>query len=211
MKRYLALILSVAMVFAVFAGPAAAKKKKKKKKPTPVAVEVPFYIVWDGTTCALSVDPALGNPEEACADPFAGAASSMFGTGPWAMPALDGLPLTLDASKPIKGVINVESYYALGLGPDVMGVGEAELAVSLTGTSGGEEIVIGELTSDPYMVTPASADYVVEFEIQPDAALDKKVFEGLTLGLELTGNQMFHGVIPADGTSTLTLGAFTLP
>ena len=124
------------------------------------------------------------------------------------MPTVDGTPVTLDASKPITGKISAESYYALGVGPDVMGIGQAELSVKLVGMSGGEETVIGELTTDPYLVTPASADYVVEFEIDPADELQNKVFESLTLHLELTGDQMFHGVLPADGTSTLTVGAF---
>jgi hypothetical protein len=125
------------------------------------------------------------------------------------MPALDAIPLTLDAAKPILGKINVQSFYAVGVGPDVMGAGMAELNVKLVGTSGGAEVVIGELSTEPYLVTPASADYVVEFEIQPAPELQGKVFDDLTLHLELGGDQMFHGVIPADGTSTLTIGAFS--
>lgn len=213
MKRHLTLAVALAVVAAAFApmAPAAAKKKKPKPKPVPVAVDAVYYIVWDGEGCVLSTSTTAANPDEGCADPFAGAAGPALGTGPFAMPAVDGLPLTLDASKAIAGKISVSSFYAVGVGPDVMGIGEAQVDVKLTATSAGQEIVLGELTTEPYLVTPASADYVVEFEIVPDAALAGVVLDGLTLSMEITGDQMFHGVFPADGTSTLTLGALALP
>lgn len=208
MKRYVVIVLLVGLVASLFAPTAGAAKRKRKK---PVPVDQVYYIVWGGEGCALATTTAQANPDENCADVFAGALGDQLGTGPFLMPALDGIPLTLDAAKPIKGRISTQSFYLVDVGPDVMGIGQAELEVKLTGTSGGEEIVIGELTTDPYTVTPASAEYVVEFEFQPAAELQGKVFEDLTLSLELTGNQMFHGVLPADGTSTLTIGAFGAP
>lgn len=206
MRRHIVLILLVGLVASLFAPTAGAAKRKRKKPPVPV--DVVYHIVWNGEGCALSTTTALANPEEACADPFAGAAGEQLGTGPFAMPALDGVPITLDAAKPILGKISTESFYLAGAGPDVMGIGEAQLEVKLTGMSGGEEVVIGELVTDPYIVTPATADYVVEFEMPIPPELAGKVFEGLTLNLELSGHQMFHGVLPADGSSTLTIGAF---
>jgi hypothetical protein len=58
-------------------------------------------------------------------------------------------------------------------------------------------------------VTPAS-DYVVEFEIVPSEELAGTVLNTLTLTMQIKGNSMFHGVFPADGTSTLTMGAIVL-
>lgn len=212
-KRSLVLILTLGLIVGSFApvADAALAKKKKKKPPAPVPVDVTYYLVWNGEGCALSVTEDLANPEEACADPFAGLTGSSFGTGPFPMPALDGLPLTLDAAKPIKGTIHVQSWYAAGAGPDVMGIGQAQIDVSLTGISGGEEVVIGELTTEPYLVTPAEANYVVEFEIEPPAELAGAVLDELVLSLEATGTQMFHGVFPADGSSTLVIGALATP
>lgn len=211
MKRHVALLLALALVASIFAvtGGSASAAKKKKKKPVPVAVDVAYFINWDGEGCALQLKAVPS--EEACADPFAGALGSELGTGPWVMPFLEGLPLTLDAAKPIKGSISAESFYLVDVGPDVMGIGQAELYVKLVGTSGGEELVLGELTTDPYLVTPAQANYTVPFEITPPADMAGKVFDSLTLTLELQGDQMFHGVLNADGTSTVTMGAFALP
>ena len=207
MKRYAVILMVIGLVLGLLGSTADARKKKK---PKPVPVDQVFYIVWDGEGCALATTTDMASEEDACADPFAGAFGAQLGSGPWAMPALDGIPVTLDASKPITGKISAESYYLFGppAQGDVMGIGQAELSVKLVGVSGGEEIVIGELTTDPYLVTPASAEYVVEFEIDPADELQNKVFESLTLHLELTGDQMFHGVLPADGTSTLTVGAY---
>ncbi|MGH2756054.1 MAG: hypothetical protein ACRDLB_16705 [Actinomycetota bacterium] len=206
MRRYLVPLLVVGLVAGSFVPDVAvAKKKKKKKKPVPV--EVTYHINWGDDTCVLSLTPV--ESEEACADPFAGATSSL-GTA-FDMAAIDGLPLTLDAAQPIKGTINVQSYYFVGAGPDVMGIGQPQLEVKLAGTSDGEEVVIGELTTEPYTVTPASADYTVEFEIVPPEELVGTVLDDLTLTLQITGNSMFHGVFPADGTSTLTLGALAIP
>ena len=180
MKR-LSLLLSLALLVAALV-PAAEAAKKKKLVP----VDQTFYIVWTGT-CALSTDKKYANPDEGCADPFAGVTGDAAGLGPWAMQAIKGVPLTLDASKVIKGKISVDSWYLAGADYDVMGTGLAQIDVTLSGESGGEEVVIGELTTEPYVVTPASASYVVEFEMQPAAELTGKVFKSLTLTMEATG------------------------
>jgi hypothetical protein len=207
MKRQLVILLVIGLVAGLIS-PTTATAKKKKKKKKPVPVDVTYHINWGDDVCILSVTPV--ESEEACADVFAGATSSALGTA-FEMAAVDGLPLTLDAAKPIQGVINVQSFYFAGIGPDVMGIGQPQLEVKLAGVSGGEEVVIGELTTDAYTVTPASADYVVEFEIVPPEELAKTVLDELTLTLQVTGNSMFHGVFPANGTSTLTMGGFALP
>ena len=210
MRRYIILFMVVSLAAGLFAPMADAKRKKKPAKPVPI--DLVYHIVWNGEAgCALSTTTDLASEEDACADVFAGALNEELGTGPFPMPALDGLPITFDAAKPIKGTISTQSFIFAEEAPVIMGMGEAQLEYSLVGLSGGEEIVIGEGVSDPYVVTPAEIDYVVEFEIEPAPELQGKVFEGLTLNLELTGPQMFHGVLPANGTSTLTLGAFGTP
>ncbi len=208
MRRNLTVFLIVILVLAL-AAPGAVAKKKKKKPPAPVPIDLTYYVVWNADHCSLSTT-MVSTPDEACADPGSGLLAPI-GQGPWNMEALDGLPLTIDVSKTIRASIAVDSYYAVGVGPDVMGIGQAQVEVRLVGTSAGQEVVIGELTTDPYMVTPASADYQVDFEIQPPAEVAGKVFEGLTLSLESTGTHLFHGVFTTDGTSTLTIGSFITP
>ena len=86
----------------------------------------------------------------------------------------------------------------------------SEIVVTVTGTSEGADITLGEATAE-YVVTPDSPDYEIDFEIQPGADVAGKVLDGLTVTVDVTGNTLFHGVIPTDGTSTLTVGAFALP
>jgi hypothetical protein len=205
MKRQLAILLVLGLAVGLFA-PAAQAAKKKKKKAVPV--DVVYHVVWNGDSCALSTSMDLASTEDACVDPFAGATQSQLGTGPFAMPALDAIPLTLDASKVIKAHISADSFYLAGVGPDVMGIGQPQIHATLAGTVGGAETTIGEVTTDPYTVTPAESHYTVDFEFQPPAELAGKVFSDLTLSMEIVGNSMFHGVFPADGSSTLTVGAF---
>lgn len=219
MRRHLVALLALGLVVGALAPAQAAKKKPKPKPkpPVPVAVDVTYNVVWNGDACALSIATTLADAAQACQDPFAGVpaatgvpAAAGESTGPYVISAIDGLPLTLDAAKPIKGKIQMDSYVLADEAPAPMGVGLSEVVVTLTGTSAGAEVAIGEATAE-YQVTPASTDYEFEFEIKPGADLANKVLDELTMTVEVAGNTAFHGVIPADATSTLTLGAFALP
>ncbi|MFN2526996.1 MAG: hypothetical protein ABR505_12170 [Actinomycetota bacterium] len=180
-----------------------------KKKPKLVPVEVTFYNVGSGDACGnLTLTQSEG--DGGCGNPFFGILepASPLGADPMPHIAVDGLPLTLDASKPITGSVTASSYNLATDGPDVVGIGQAVLQMTLTGTAGGQDVTIGEFVSEPYTVTPAQRDYVVEFEITPDEAANGKVLDSLTLTLKNTGNSLFHGFYPADGSTQLTLGAF---
>ena len=212
MKRQLVAVLAIGMVVGALAPAQAAKKKKPKPKPpAPVAVDVAFNVVWNEDACALSTTTALAAEGEFCSDPFAGApAATGLNTGPFVMSAIDGLPLTLDVAKPIKGKIQMDSFVLDGTAPIPMGVGQAEVQIILTATSGGAELTLGETTAE-YLVTPQTTDYEIEFEMVPAADLAGKVLDSLTFSAEVVGASAFHGSIPADGTSTITLGAFAPP
>lgn len=211
MKRYAILMLVVALVLGALAPAQAAKKKKKK----PVAVDVVYNVVGGDGTCLLSVDKELAT-DGSCGDPFGGSITGpAAGSGPTLITAMDALPLTLDAAKPVKGTFVMGSYTLAvladnGLGQP-LGAGQAEWEIILTGTSGGEEITIGEVTTEPYLVTPGTGDYEVTFEITPAAELAGKVFDELTLSLEQVGPTLIHGAIGTDATSSLTIGAFAVP
>jgi hypothetical protein len=209
-RRHVVLLLVVGLVFGALA-PAEAAKKKKKKPPAPVPVDVTYSVVWSDEACALSIGKDLADPAQACADPFAGGVFGPFlGTGPFVIPAIDGLPLTLDASKPIKGKFQMDSFVLADEAPVIMGAGQSEVHVVLTGKADGVDVTLGEATAE-YLVTPDSTDYEFEFEIQPPAELTGKVLESLTISVEAVGDTVFHGVIPADGTSSFTIGALALP
>jgi hypothetical protein len=216
MKRYAILLLVVALVVGALA-PAEAAKKKKKKPKKPVAVDVVYKVVGADGTCTLSVDEALAT-DGSCGDPFGGAITGEAagqGSGPTLISAVDGLPLTLDTAKPVKGAFIMGSYTLAALADNglgqPLGAGEAQWEIILTGTSGGEEVTIGEVTTETYMVTPGTGDYEVNFEITPAPELAGKTFDALTLSLLQVGPTLIHGAIGTDATSSLTIGAFAIP
>lgn len=210
MRRQLVVLVVVGLIVGALAPAEAAKKKKKPPAPAvPVPVDLVYNVVSGGeATCALSI--ATGEPAS-CGDPFGGAITGAAGqsAGPIAIAAIDGLPLTLDASKPIKGKFVMRSYGLAAVPQAPLGAGEAEITWVLTATAGGEDLTLGEATSS-YLVSPASRTYEVEFEMAPAADLTGKVLETLTLTYEATGPTVLHGGLSDDG-NTLTLGAFAVP
>lgn len=173
--------------------------------PAPVAVDVTYQLGMEGDACVFATTAKPGDGD--CGSPLWGLLGDDLDPEPRGAAAVDGLPLTVDATKPIKGVIVVESY-ALALGPDVAGVGQPSVVITATGTSAGQDVAIGEFTSDPYVVTPNQVEYPVEFEIAVPAELDKKVLDGLTLTWRVTGPSMFHGAVQPEGTTNFTMGAY---
>jgi hypothetical protein len=197
MRRGLALLLTIAVVACL--SPAAGARARKRP-----ARAVTYYMVPDGEGCMLSTNRRLSDPTKACSRSPA-ATTSATPNAPVEIPVGDGLPFRIDVTRPVQGIVSVRSTTLISTtGP--LGAGEAQLAARLTGLAGGKEIAIGETTSDPYTVTPASAEYTIEFEIDPDAALAGVVLDELTLSLHTTGTTVRHGGFPADGSSSLTLG-----
>lgn len=184
--------------------------KRKKRKPQPVPVDVTFYLnggCRQDEAFVLNTTNAPA-PDSGCGFVFYGAWGEAMGATPTEAVAAQGVPLTLDSSKHLTGVITVSSFTLNELGPDVMGIGQTTLNATLTATSGGEEIVVGEI-SETYIVTPAQQDYALEFDVELDPALNLKVLDSLTLSLINEGNSVFHGYYRGDGSTTLTLGSFS--
>lgn len=204
MKKKIAILVALGLVVGSLAGTAEAGKKKKKPK-APVPVDVNFTLGLADDACIFSITPTPGDGD--CGSPFWGVLGEELEPDALGASAVDGLPLTIDATKPIKGTIVFESY-ALAVGPDVVGIGQPSVTITATGTSGGAEVALGEFTSDPYTVLPNQVQYPVEFEIQIPAENDKKVLDGLTLTWKVTGNSMFHGAVQPDGVNGFTIGGW---
>ncbi len=115
-------------------------------------------------------------------------------------PAESGVPLTLDATRPIAGVITLSSYAGVG-------AGMTTIDISVTGTlANGQSFVLGE-TSVSYTAVPLRV-YSTAWTIQPDAAQDKKDFTGITLSTTVRGYNAMHGfTIPSQ--SHFTMGTWT--
>lgn len=221
MRKVLALVLASVLVLSVVSvAQAGKKKKKKKKKPALVSVEQQMFLrgdACDADARALSLTDAA---DAECIYTRAGlvydtipeSAPAPVGSNPnhtW--PAVDGIPLKLDASKPITGEI-----YTMGLFPlvgDYPGIsaGSVRLTVTVVGESGGEEKTIGEFV-DEFTVLPGDAAHASMVEIVPEADLDKSEFTSLTLITRIGGNSVGHGVYKLDDPSSfITVPTWAAP
>lgn len=198
MRRSVALLLLLGLV--AVTSPASARSRLKVKTPR----ERTYYVVAGGEECALSTDPGLADPQTTCSHEGLERTTTVLGTTPMEMPALDGLPLRLDVTQPLKGELTVRSGTTVGdFGPN--GIGQSQLDVTLTGTAGGKQVLIGETTIEPYTVTPLNEEYRLPFEIDADATLAGVKLDALTMSVAMGGTTFRHGFIPANASSTLTL------
>jgi hypothetical protein len=217
MKRAFAVSLMVAVVATSLLGPAEAAKKKKPKPPAPpapVQVDATYFLRRDGDTCEdaslfLSLVDAEDVDPGSCGNWTFGVLAPHLETLPmnYATRGVDGVPVTLDATKEITGLIGVKSTTSVPVAnqslPIRWGVGKTTLNVELIGVTADGEKTIGTAAVD-YDVTPGDANqkFEVEFTMKPDAALDKMVFTALTLRLHNSGNSVGHGFYTTDNPAS---------
>ena len=212
MKRAFVVSIAVAVVATSLLGPAQAAKKKKPKKPpapAPVQVDASYFLRRDGDDCAdpaavfLSLTDAEDIDPGSCGNSSYGVIGDQVGADPMVYPTRegDGVPVTLDATKDITGLIGVKSQSQQGTVR--WGVGKATLNVELVGVVDGAEKTIGT-TAVEYDVTPGAMSqiYEVEFTMKPDAALDKATFTSLKLRLYNSGNSLNHGFYTTDNPAS---------
>lgn len=200
MRRNLTLFLLVVALAA--AAPAAGARRAARPKSQ---AQRTFHVVaaQEGE-CALSSRAGPFDPGHGCGTWTDAATAPVLGAETVWFPALDGLPLSLDVTRPIHGTVVVNSRYLVGyVVPS--GAGVAQLKVTVAGVSGGEDVIVGSVTTEPYAVAPNRMEYEVDFRIDPDAALSGARLTDLRLGLEVTGPNAHHNLYYADGRSTVTL------
>ena len=112
-------------------------------------------------------------------------------------PATDGLPLALDAGRPITGVIDLQG----------LGVGLAEVDVSMEALVNGEGVAIGSVTESA-VLDPTLADNPVAFTIQPSSALGGADLQGIDLRVHVHGPQIYSGFIGNSGKSWADVPSF---
>lgn len=212
-KKTIAVVAAVGLIAGAFAGTADAAKKKKKPKPqAPALVQVDQQMFLRGDACtvearALSI---TDNADAECIYTRAGivydaipeSAPAPVGANPWqTWPAIDGIPLKLDTSKPITGEI-----YVMGLFPlvgDYPGVsaGQVRLTAKVVGEVAGEEKVLGEYVEE-WVAKPGDPPHAVMVEIKPDVALEGAQFDSLTLMTRIGGASAGNGVYKLDDPSS---------
>lgn len=203
MKRFLVLGLVAALVMG-FMGPADAKKKKKKKPPAvtaPASVDQKFYLrrsacdaepastslsLKDGedVACWWSDAGILYEALETAFRPIVPEAADVV----WqSYPAVDGLPLTIDASRPVTGEITLYNGSCIEdpvCSPVSLTAGQAKLKVVLLGTTGGTESELGSF-EESFIITPGST-HTSKIEIKLDPSVNGTVLETFRV-------KIFHG------------------
>jgi hypothetical protein len=226
MRKLITLFLVLGLIAGLQLAPAEAKKKKKKA-PVPVQVDQKFFLRSTGCTAAdtnsdyLSVEDA----DEAvqCFYTGAGIRNEVGGqtgtvgaagnnavsgrdvaTRYW--DATDGIPLVLDASKPITGSIwtdggrCVVSVSGQGCSPAGISAGEMIFDVTFVGLQGETEVEIGTFT-ETYQVTPGTV-HELKLEIAIDPGLNGASFDSLELRTWMHGKSAGHGVINTNGDTS---------
>jgi hypothetical protein len=122
----------------------------------------------------------------------------------YATPAGDeGLPVTLDATRPIHVAVSVSSNPGLVIG----GIGEEAVSVSLTGRSGSKTVDLGGATATtPADVMLRQTKHVYEFDL-PLTAAKGLTYKSFELVLNVGGAQQ-SGYVNHGGGSLVSLPVF---
>ncbi len=105
-------------------------------------------------------------------------------------PASDGMPLSLDGTKAIHGVIALTGAQ----------VGLAEVDVTLAAIVGGQPVTIGTATGSA-VLDPTGNDTPVPFTIQPNVSLDGSDVQALDLRVQIHGPNVYSGFVSLNGAS----------
>ncbi|HEY7967203.1 MAG TPA: hypothetical protein VID68_09250 [Solirubrobacteraceae bacterium] len=139
-----------------------------------------------GDGCGLIVDSVVGlggNVDQAAFIDF---------------PATDGMPLALDTSRQISGVIDLKGTAA----------GVAQVNVSMDALVGGQGVTVGS-DSQSAVLDPTASDNAVAFTIQPSTSLIGADLQGLDLRVSISGPSVDAGYIGLSGKSYADLPSFS--
>ena len=227
MKKLFSALLAGAIVVGLMgAGPAVGKKKKKPKpKPKLVPVEAKYFF-RDADGCDTNVNQlSLEDGEDTgCWYLDAGAPTDAALATPFysrdlfeqLFVASDGVPFKLDATKPLTAEIYTSGGTCLvgkitpPAGPAVeppcspaqVKAGEVSMEVTVRGTTGGSVVDLGTVT-DTFTVTPADPTHKSEVSIPLDAAMNKKDFSTLEVGILMGGKSVLNGIVEMDDPTSI--------
>jgi len=171
---------------------------------TPAAEATRFYLRRDGCGTA-SDNPHLSVTSGIDGGDGCGLVLAIVGVGGTAdqgafvdYPSSDGMPLTLDGSRPVTGTIDLQSFGITD--PLAAGTGLVTVSVSLEALYQGNGVAVGS-DSEQVLITPTQTEYPVAFTIQPSGALDRADLSGLDLRVHVEGPYAFSGFIGNSGKS----------
>ena len=178
---------------------------------TPAATSTRFYLRRDG--CGTPSDnPHLSVVSGTDAGDGCGLTVGVVGAGSTAdqgafvdFPSTDGMPVTLDASRAITGVVDLEN-----LSVDATGVsaGEVTVEVTLEGLDHGNGVSLGS-DAQTVLVTPGQTEYPVAFTVAPTGTEDRADLSGIDMRVRIYGPYAFSGFIGNSGKSWLDAPGWT--
>jgi hypothetical protein len=113
-------------------------------------------------------------------------------------PSSDGMPVAFDASKPTTGVISLTG----------LGVGAAQVDVTLEALVGGQDVTLGQTTSDLTVLDPTANSSPVPFTITPDASYAGADIQAMDLRVLVKGPYIYSGFIALSGASYVDVPSF---
>jgi len=170
---------------------------------TPAATNTKYYLRRDG--CGTSNDnPHLSVTSGTDAGDGCGLTFAIVGVGSEVdhgayvdYPASDGLPLTIDSSRNITGVIDLEGIQSAS-------AGLVTVDLTLEGLENGSGVTVGTDSVQVLMV-PGQTSYPVSFSFQPNGSVDKNDLAGIDLRIYIHGPYINSGFIANSGASWITL------
>lgn len=128
---------------------------------------------------------------------------------------VDGIPLVLDATRPVAGEIYTSGGQCAATvsgvplcSPVGASVGQVILEIGLVGVTQGKEIEMGTQT-DEFDSVPGNP-HLTELSIQPDASLTGTTFETVELRTWIHGASVGHGVVKTTGEANSFITVPTL-
>jgi len=112
-------------------------------------------------------------------------------------PATDGMPLALDATRAIDGVVALTGAQ----------VGLAQVDVTLEALVRGNAVTLGS-DSASAILDPTGNDTPIPFTIQPSATLDGSDLQALDLRVHIHGPNVYSGFISLNGNSYVDLPSY---
>jgi hypothetical protein len=137
-----------------------------------------------------------------------------LGTEIWTgFPAVDGLPLTLDATQPLTGEITLYGADCVVTGvcsPAGVSAGNAVFKVRVIGETGGEEHELGAF-EETFTTLPGDP-HTSTISIELDPAFDKQVFDAIRIETYQGGQAIGpHGISYDDPASFVVVPAWVKP
>ena len=215
MKKTIVIALIAALIGSAFAmAPAAAKKKKKKKKKVAIVqVDQKFFLRRDA--CGTDADNTrLSLQDGADAGCWfvdsgiayeaiyqAAANGAPLTSDPlWEpYPAADGVPLVLDAAKPLTGEVTFYGGSCVvdpACSPAGLAAGQATVRIRAIATIAGEDKELGTF-EESFAITPGST-HTSEIEMEMDPSLQGVTLEGVRIEIFKGGAAYGPGGVEYD-------------